>query len=146
MNKLLVMLALLIPVMSFSQDTIINPEALCTQIAQMKLDDQLHRKELSRLLQQDGSRAKIDSLWVLQKRLDNKNTALLIELTTSYGWLSKERLGCDFKPLVFLIFRHSQDIYFDTIQLLIDQALKAGDLSSYHHNFIEDHLNGRPKG
>ncbi|MEO0340998.1 MAG: hypothetical protein AAF242_17530, partial [Bacteroidota bacterium] len=52
------------------------------------------------------SKKEIDSLNLLQRKVDDYNTQKLIKLTHKYGWISNERLHCP-DLHVWIIFRHS---------------------------------------
>lgn len=131
---------------SFAQKTILNKDKMCEKLTEMRNNDQLHRKVLSDLIinvDDKNSKRKIDSIWALQLEIDNRNTEKLIELTKKYGWLSDERIDCP-KLNIWLIFRHSQEVYFNEISELIEKEHNAKRLKDSHYKFIKNHLDRRP--
>ncbi len=120
---------------------------MCKILTEMQNDDQLYRKGeiLGSLFGNESKHSKkeIDSVWALQLKIDNKNTENLMELTKKYGWLSDERIDCP-KLNIWLIFRHSQEEYFEQISELIEKEHNANRLKDSHYKYIKNHLNGRP--
>ncbi len=147
MKKIFVFILIFISSGISAQEKIADEAKLCALISEMKITDQFYRNgDVLRNWNTDkNSKKEIDSVWALQLKIDNSNTEKLIELTKKYGWLSNERLECEFKHYLFLIFRHSQDEYFDEISELIDKELDASRLNVGHYKIIRDHLNGRPR-
>ena len=119
---------------------------MCKMLTEMRNDDQLYRKGeiLGSLFGNKSkySKKEIDSVWALQLKIDNKNTENLMELTKKYGWLSDEIIDCP-KLNIWLIFRHSQEEYFEQISELIEKEYNANRLKDSHYKYIKNHLNGR---
>ena len=146
MKVLFLIISLLVTSVITSQEAIIDKSDLCSLVAKMSFTDQLYRKGdvLKNWNTDKYSKKEIDSVWKLQTEIDNMNTEKLIELTQKYGWLSNKKLPCESKHYLFLIFRHSQEQYFDRIAGLIDVELDAGRLDFGHYNNMIHHLHGRP--
>ena len=149
MNKaiFLILLALFTSRVS-SQESQPDVAILCPQISKIIKDDRLYRDQniFDKNEAHKFEKKTLDSLKNLQWSLDNKNTEALIEIIQTYGWLNKKRLPCDFDPIVFIPFRHSQPVYHTEIKILMDKALAKGRLSKFHYDFLNDHFKGRPKG
>ncbi len=120
---------------------------MCKMLTEMLNDDQLYRKGeiLGSLFGNESkySKKEIDSVWTLQLKIDNKNTEKLIELTKKHGWISDERIDCP-KLNIWLVFRHSQQEYFEQISELIEKEHNSSRLKDAHYKYIKNHLNGRP--
>lgn len=148
MRNILILLVLLTSIELFSQNTITDKGKMCEMLTEMVVNDQLHRPKLPDAFsnyESEYSKKEIDSIRLLQRKIDNHNTEKLIELTKEYGWISNERIDCP-KLDVWLIFRHSQNKYFDEISKLIEKEHKANRLNDFYYSLINDHLNGRPRG
>lgn len=148
MKNLLVFIILFYSFESFAQKSIPNKTEMCKLLTEMTTNDQLHRSKLPDAFsgyKSEYSKKEIDSMRLLQRKIDNYNTEKLIELTKEYGWISNERIDCP-KLDVWLIFRHSQHKYFDEISNLIEKEHNAKRLNDFNYTLIHDHLNGRPRG
>jgi len=85
-----------------------------------------------------------DSLMNLQVVIDNQNTETLINLVKTNGWPIKEGFKCEKTIGPVIIFRHSQEKYWNDIRTLIDKELKQKRISQGEYNLIDNHLKGRP--
>ncbi|QNK78236.1 hypothetical protein H7F37_03900 [Winogradskyella sp. PAMC22761] len=85
-----------------------------------------------------------DSLMSLQIEVDNLNTEKLIEIIKINGWPIKNGFRCDEVIGPSIIFRHSQEKYWNEIQTLIDLEFKEKRMSKGEYNLIDNHLKGRP--
>ena len=88
--------------------------------------------------------AQNDSLRVLQKELDAKNTKKLIEIIKKHGWLTDKGLGCKDKFKTVLIFRHAPKEFWGEIRSIIEKERIEKRLSGYEYYVINNHLKGRP--
>ena len=91
-----------------------------------------------------NSKKQIDSLWNIQTKLDNKNTKLLIEIVKKRGWVDKVSLNCEEYAAPWVIFRHSQEKYWNEIRPLIEKAYKEKKLGGMEYTMIDNQLKGRP--
>lgn len=82
-----------------------------------------------------------DSLMILQKALDNKNTEMLIRIIKANGYPQKDSLPCKKQPDI--IFRHSDDKYWEEIKLIINEEYKKGRINDAYYGFILNHIGGR---
>ena len=134
---------------SFAQKSIPNSTELCKLLTEMSTKDQLYRKgeiiDTFSRSESKYSKREIDSVWTLQREIDNTNAEKLIELTKKQGWLSDEKIKCP-NLNIWIIFRHSQKQYFEEISELIEKEHNANRLNDFHYKMINDHLNGRPRG
>lgn len=132
----------------FSQEPIANKKDMCQLLSEMSEKDQLHRKGDilggSFGATNPYSKSEIDSVWSLQIKIDNNNTEQLLALIKKHGWLSDERIDCP-KLNIWIIFRHSQEKYFNDISELIETERESGRLSEWYYKLINNHLNGRPR-
>ncbi len=134
---------------SWAQKTIPNKAEMCATLSEMIQNDRLHRSKkpdkFSGAEKSIYSEKQIDSMNVLQWKIDNYNTEKLIALTKEYGWISDERIDCP-QLQIWLIFRHSQKKYFKEILELIEKERAAKRLNDFQYGLIHDHLHGRPRG
>jgi len=133
---------------SFAQKSIPNKVEMCELLSEMINNDQLHRSKTPDSFskhKRDFNDKEIDSMNVLQRQIDDRNTEKLIALTRTYGWISDERIDCP-DLNAWLIFRHSQKKYFEEISVLIEKEHNAKRLNDFHYGLIYDHLKGRPRG
>ncbi|HEY1032301.1 MAG TPA: hypothetical protein VGD89_11055 [Flavipsychrobacter sp.] len=84
--------------------------------------------------QKNGRRGNTDEV-------DKRNTERLIEIINTYGFPSPSRFG--FKGNAGVILIHTPPIYYDTVQILIDNEKAAGRMSNNEHAYINWHINGR---
>lgn len=147
MKKIIASIVLLISIGSFAQTEIRNKSKMCEMLIEMRNNDQLYRKGeiLGSLFGNESnySKKEIDSVWALQLKIDNENTEKLIELTEKYGWISDERIDCP-KLNIWMIFRHSQEEYFEQISELIEIEHNEKRLNDWHYKLINNHLKARP--
>ena len=118
-----------------------NDAELCTILSEMNESDQKIRN-LPEL--RNGSQKIKDSLWVIQNKIDNKNTELLIEITKKRGWVSKTELGCEKDMAPVVIFRHAPKKYWNEIGQLIEKEFSEKRMTKGDYWFIDNHLKGRP--
>lgn len=148
MKKLIFCLTFLLSFGIFAQEPILNKTEMCKLLTEMRNKDQLYRNSdilKSTMWNKDKyTKKEIDSVWSLQLKIDNKNTEKLIELTHKHGWLSDEITNCP-ELNIWIIFRHSQEKYFEKISKLIEKEHNAKRLNDWHYRLINNHLNGRPK-
>jgi hypothetical protein len=85
----------------------------------------------------------IDSLMNLQIELDNKNTEDLIWFMKRYGFPNQEIDGLPCKKMPGIIFRHSQEQYWDEIREVMKKSYEEGRFEKTHYGFILDHINHR---
>jgi hypothetical protein len=120
---------------------------MCEILTEMRNHDQFYRKGkiLGSLFGNETkySKKEIDSVWTLQLKRDNKNTEKLIALTKKHGWISDERIDCS-ELNIWIIFRHSQEEYFEQISELIEIEHNEKRLNDSHYKLINNHLRGRP--
>jgi hypothetical protein len=118
-----------------------NDAELCELLSEMTSKDQeIRQMELLEI----GTEKQKDSLWKIQKKVDNENTELLIEVTKKRGWVSKNGLNCEKNMAPVVIFRHSSEKYWNEIKLLIEKENKEGRMGNGDYMFIDNHLQGRP--
>jgi len=91
------------------------------------------------------SQKKRDSLMQFQIELDNQNTAMLIDIINERGWISKNGLGCEEYVSPSLIFRHSQEEYWDEIRIIIEREKAKNTIGKGDYLFIDDHITGRTR-
>lgn len=133
---------------SWAQKTIPNKAEMCTILTEMIQNDRLYRLKTPDAFSRGESiysEKQIDSMKLLQRAIDNYNTEKLIALTKEYGWISDERIDCP-ELQIWLIFRHSQNKYFEEISQLIEKEHAAKRLNDFQYGLIHDHLNARPRG
>ncbi len=121
---------------------------MCTMLTEMIQNDRLYRLKTPdrfSLHESEYSEKEVDSMKFLQRKIDNYNTEKLIELTKEYGWISDERIDCP-DLNVWLIFRHSQNKYFEEISQIIEKEHKAKRLNDFQYGLMYDHLHARPRG
>lgn len=140
--------ATLFTLTSLSQKILSDKTALCDTLTKLKENDRFYRRgdiiDTFAKTKSDYPKKIVDSIWVLQRKLDIYNTETLLQLTNDYGWLSNERVNCP-ELDIWLIFRHSDKQYFDEISQLIDYELEAGRLDPFEHKMIRHQLQGRPR-
>lgn len=149
MRKATILLcATLFTLTSLSQKMGFDTTAKCDMLTTLKENDRFYRTgdfiDTFAKTRSDYPKKIVDSIWVLQRKLDVYNTETLLQLTKDYGWLNNERVNCP-ELDIWLIFRHSDKQYFDEISQLIDYELAAERLDSFEHKMIRHHLQGRPK-
>ncbi|GAA0871980.1 hypothetical protein GCM10009117_11260 [Gangjinia marincola] len=106
-----------------------NKAEMCQLLAKMSSRDQLHRSKIPDAFSGNEihySIKEIDSINVLQRKIDNHKTKKLIEITKKYGWISNERIDCT-NVDIWIIFRHSKPTYFDDISELIEKNTRKND-------------------
>lgn len=133
---------------SLAQKTIPNKAEMCATLTEMIQNDRLYRLKTPDKFsrgESEYSEKQIDSMNVLQRKIDAYNTEKLIALTKEYGWISDERIDCP-DVQVWLIFRHSQNKYFKEIFQLIEKEHTAKRLNDFQYGLIHDHLHARPRG
>ncbi|WP_299900121.1 hypothetical protein [uncultured Aquimarina sp.] len=121
----------------------LDKELLQKELKQMTDNDQFYRSLLDSLYQtgKQPPQKEWDSLWNLQKQIDNQNTQRLLELTEKYGFPDPQRSG---KPIpIWLIFQHADDKYCDQLMPLLDRELEAKRLTAAEHHMIQWNLEGR---
>ncbi|WP_430412376.1 hypothetical protein [Kordia sp.] len=132
---------------SFGQETITDTTEMCKTLRKMVENDQMYRN--GKILK-DGkfgskstySKKVKDSVWVLQRKLDDENTEKLIKLTKKYGWIPDERINCD-KLNIWLIFRHSDKKYYNEIAEVIEKEHNAKRLNDFYYKLMSDHVTGK---
>jgi hypothetical protein len=92
----------------------------------------------------EQSKKELDSLWGRQTKLDNHNTELLINIVKKRGWVDKMSLNCKEYAATWVIFRHSQEKYWNQIRPLIEKAYKEKKLGGMEYAMIDNQLKGRP--
>ena len=92
----------------------------------------------------EQSKKELDSLWGIQTELDNHNTELLINIVKKRGWVDKTSLNCKEYAATWVIFRHSQEKYWNEIRPLIEKAYKEKKLGGMEYTMIDNQLKGRP--
>ncbi|MFK7748769.1 MAG: hypothetical protein AB8B65_10280 [Kordia sp.] len=138
---------LLFSLCTVAQETIPNKTEMCETLMEISKNDQIYRNGA---ILKDGKfgRKSVypkkikDSVWVLQRKLDDSNTKKLIELTKKYGWLSDERVNCP-KLDIWLIFRHSDKQHYQEILALIEKEHTAKRLNDFQYKLIKDHVTGK---
>ncbi|WP_047547253.1 hypothetical protein [Psychroserpens sp. Hel_I_66] len=148
MKNTIIIMALFFFFGSFAQESIYDGDNMCRELKEMINNDQLYRSKLPDSFSRHKSKyskKEIDSMQLLQRKIDDHNTEKLIDLTKQYGWISDERINCQ-KLNIWLIFRHSQPKYFKDISVLIEKEHDKKRLSDFHYKMINDHINGRPRG
>lgn len=83
----------------------------------------------------------LDSLNKLQKKLDRKNTELLIDIIKTVGYPRKEIMPCDIYP--DFVFFHAPEKYWSEIRPLIINAYKKGWLNDINFAMMIRQINGR---
>jgi len=83
----------------------------------------------------------IDSIMQLQIKLDNKNTELLLDIIKNRGWPNENNCSC--KKFPGIIFRHSQEKYWNEIKKYVNLAYEKGEMEKPQYDFIMDHITGR---
>ena len=83
-----------------------------------------------------------DSLIALMLEIDKKNTIRLIEMTSKYGFPSRERLN-EKKAKAYFIFVHSAEEYHEKIRALLNVEYRNKRISEYEYAYIQWHLEGR---
>ncbi len=147
MKKLLSYILLLCSLWAVAQESIPNTTEMCTLLKKMIENDQKHRN--GKILK-DGKFGRkstypkhvIDSVWVLQRKLDVANTEKLLQLTEKHGWLSDARVQCPNLD-IWLVFRHSDKQYYSKILALIEKEHTAKRLNSFQYKLIKDHVTGK---
>ncbi len=123
-----------------------DDKMLCDLLIVMNEKDQRYRISdyLLMPLPSHISQTQQDSVWVLQKKLDDENTKELIAITKQRGWPDKTKLGCigDMAPVV--IFRHAPEKYFDDIAPIIEVEYTEKRMGVGDYLFIKNHIEGRP--
>lgn len=147
MKKIITHIFILISFGVYAQKSIRNKSKMCEKLTEMRNNDQLYRKGdiLGSLIHNDDRYPKreVDSVWALQLKIDDANTEELIKLTKKHGWISDERIDCS-KLNIWLIFRHSQEEYFEQISELIEKEHNSNRLKDSHYIYIKNHLEVRP--
>lgn len=86
----------------------------------------------------------IDSIWVLQKQIDDSNTDVLINVFQNFDENTFNMLEYECARESLTIFLHSSESYKNEILNIIDKInLKEIDNSQYNH--LIWHLNGRSR-
>ena len=98
-------------------------------------------REIANKMKKKYSDNYVDSLMLLQRELDNKNTELLIDIVRTRGWPNRTNCNCEEFPAV--IFRHSQPKYWDEISKIIELEFKEKRMNSAEYGFYKNHINGR---
>ncbi|EDP94823.1 hypothetical protein U8527_07885 [Kordia algicida OT-1] len=147
MKKLIICTLLCYSFLSFAQETITNKAEMCQILIQMVESDQLYRNGEILKSGKFGRKSTypkkvIDSVWVLQRKLDDSNTEKLLKLTKKYGWLSDERVNCP-KLNIWLLFRHSDKKYYKEILQVIEKEYNAKRLNDFQYKLIKDHVTGK---
>jgi len=140
MRKIL-LITFLLTISCNEKDEKFTDKEICQYLENMIENDQRYRFEI---MDSTISSIKKDSLLKLQKKLDDQNTELLIEIINQKGWPKTDSLNCEDNHPTFLVFRHADKKYFDTIQKLIDHEMEKGNMNESNYMFIENHLKGRP--
>ncbi|QYA26682.1 hypothetical protein G3I01_14645 [Gramella sp. MT6] len=140
MRKIL-LITFLLTISCQEKDEKFTDKEICQYLEKMVENDQRYRFEI---MDSTISSIKKDSLLKLQKKLDNQNTELLIEIINQKGWPQPDSLNCEDNYPTFLVFRHADKKYFDTIQKLINHEMEKGKMNESNYMFIENHLKGRP--
>ncbi len=89
------------------------------------------------------SKREIDSMMLLQEKIDAKNTVELIQIVKDYGFPNLEKLQCKVYSAPFLIFGHSPKAYWKEIKMLIEDEYKKGNISDGDYDYILWHISGR---
>lgn len=80
-----------------------------------------------------------DSLMLLQNKLDDQNTKILISFIKTKGYYpTKKMTGCETQP--DLVFRHSNSKYFYEISKIIDEQLQKGHINEFQHRVYRQHF------
>lgn len=96
--------------------------SLAHQLKQIRLDDQKHRGEISRLMFQEDAGAKLDELWEKQRTLDEQNLALVKEILQS-GYPSQSQVGNELVHVPWMVLHHSTQ--YDEIVDVVDEVFEA---------------------
>ncbi|SHJ47774.1 hypothetical protein [Aquimarina spongiae] len=120
----------------------INKEPFWQELRQMEINDQKYRKPLDSAYRVDKAKPKgWDSLWALQKQIDDSNTERLIEITEKYGFPYPNRIN---QPIAaWMIFHHSSKKYHQKIGPLLVRECEAGRIGSLEYAMIQWHLGER---
>ena len=121
----------------------VNNENLWKELKSMVNSDMLYRKPMgsSHRIEKAPSKKIWDSLWNLQKKIDDQNTERLLETTKKYGFPNPTRTG---KPYsVWMIFQHADSKYKDDILPILERELKANRIESTEYTMIKWNLSDR---
>jgi len=120
-------------------------EQLVKELSAMVEKDQNGRIQLDKLRDDFGGTEvyafKRDSLWTVQKTIDDANIERLIAITKKYGFPNVDRIK---SPIpMWLIFQHTTPEYTERVRELITKEHKAGRFPNNEFKIINWHLGGR---
>lgn len=123
-----------------AENILILDDKLIFELENMISEDQKYRVMMASdsLIFNTGVK---DSLWTLQKKIDEKNTKRLIEIIADNGFIHSSKTNC--KLPVYLIFMHSPFKYKTQILNIINYAKKNNTIDSAAYGLIKWHINGR---
>jgi hypothetical protein len=117
------------------------------QYGKLSTDKQLEWGKKARVISDkitQISKQKEDSLMTLQIEIDNKNTELLMDIIKEKGWVYKNELGCEEYVSAWIVFRHSQEKYWNQIREIIEKEKAEKRIGDGDYKMIDNHINGRP--
>lgn len=86
---------------------------------------------------------KLDSLMMIQKKIDIQNTRALLDIISKDGFPDFKKLNCDGYAAPFLIFVHSPEEFWSEIETAIKKELKYNRMTTGDYEYIMWHLKGR---
>jgi hypothetical protein len=95
-------------------------------------------KEIAQTRKLKFNEKEIDSIMVLQKKLDNKNAELLIDIIKKRGFPTTKNSICKTSP--GFVLTHTQPEYWHTLNILIKAEIKKGNMAQSHYDFLIKHF------